>query len=214
MKKTTVFLFIFLTLAFVLLSVGVANNDLRQFDFAFTTKVQSLLPRSLDRFMSFFSILGTVEITTLFLLGLLFLFRKLNWFKVLFFYGVGQFIELFSKVFVKQPNPPSIFSRYNLGFVFPSSYVQTGNSYPSGHIFRTTFILLMLAVLIFRSRKMLFGQKLFFGSVILIFLVIMILSRIYLGEHWASDVFAGLLLGIEFSFFAILDYKWKGGGRK
>jgi undecaprenyl-diphosphatase len=75
----------------------------------------------------------------------------------------------------------------------------TGYSFPSGHVMAAVAIwgLLPLVVGLFtRSRILWWGSAIFAGGMILMIAA----SRVYLGVHWASDVFAGLLLG---SFFLL-----------
>lgn len=79
----------------------------------------------------------------------------------------------------------------------PAAYqaVETLNaSFPSGHALLSTVFYLTLGVMLTRA----FPQRRFkafvLGSALLIALLIG-LTRIYLGAHWASDVFAGWSVG-------------------
>jgi undecaprenyl-diphosphatase len=89
----------------------------------------------------------------------------------------------------------------------------TGYSFPSGHVmFYTAFF----GFLFFLSYTLLKGSwkrsllLLLFGGLI----ALVGPSRIYLGNHWASDVFAAYLVGslILMGVVALYNY-WSAGGR-
>lgn len=80
-------------------------------------------------------------------------------------------------------------------------------SFPSGHVMLYTAFFGFLTFLSFSLLKPSWKRRLltlFFLS--LVFLVGP--SRIYLGQHWASDVFAGYLLGSLWLLLAIQLYRW------
>ena len=62
-------------------------------------------------------------------------------------------VEILGKSFLHHPPPPFMFFRYDLGFQFPTSYVQTGNSYPSGHAMRMVFLLIVGSFILFHMKK-------------------------------------------------------------
>ncbi len=210
-SKKLLFLLSFgLFAAFVFFSYLVSKEKFVQLDFDLTVKLQDHLSRRFDLPFSLLSLLGSAEVTGIIWAGfLLYSLLRRYWLAAaaLFTFWGGLFLEIFGKLFVYHPGPPFLFYRGVIDFNFPSSYAHTNYSYPSGHLTRTSFLVSALVVYLLLKAPKKFGILPQLGA--LGFLVAMMVSRVYLGEHWTTDVIGGTLLGTSLGIFTAMTVPLK-----
>lgn len=194
----------FLFVLFVYFSYLVHKDVFVNFDFDTTVRLQDKISREFDSFFSSLSLFGSFEFLSLVLLAILLAKRNLGLLILVpFNYVLLHLLEIFGKLYVKHPGPPFMFLRTELPFSFPSFYVQPGFSYPSGHSARTIFISLILLYFLSKTKMLGKNQKIIISLFILLFDLAMLVSRIYLGEHWSTDVIGGALLGAALAFLSV-----------
>lgn len=149
--------------------------------------MQSVAAPSLDFIASVVGILGQAEVTGGIALGLavarLRHGQRDAWVPLLVV--AVAVIEIAIKNVVPQPAPPAELSR-TVGLV-PFAHVVFNGAFPSGHVARTAFLAGAARI----------PAWLAVGVVAL-----MMVTRVYLADHWPSDVVGGLLLGLFIAQFA------------
>ncbi len=205
-KKLLFLLASLLFLGFLVFSykISQASPTLMRYDFDTTVKFQDRLPHQVDFPFTLISLIGSAEVTAV--LGLiLFLYLVFKRFFItalsLILMPVSVIIEIYGKLMLYHPSPPHFLYRGVFDFNLPSKYyVHSNYSYPSGHVTRLTFLIVFLMLYIgFRLPK---KYQLYFQLTLAGLLVMVCVSRIYLGEHWPSDVVGGLFLGSAFGLLS------------
>ena len=165
----------------VVLCALVAIGALRQLDHALLDLVQSVRAPWLDVLASAVGLLGQAEVTAGIALGLavarLRRRRRDAWIPLLLVAAVA--IEVVLKTLVPQPIPPRELSR--TVELVPFAHVAFAGAFPSGHVARTAFLAGVARVPLWLA---------------VCLVALMMVTRVYLADHWPSDVLGGLLLGV------------------
>lgn len=193
---------------FVFFSYLVHKDLFTQFDFDTTVRLQDLISRRFDELFSYFSVVGSFEPMAIFLFVILVVWRKI----VIGIALLSGFIafhvfELYGKYVVNHPPPPEFMLRTEKLVDFPQFHVRQEFSYPSGHSGRAIFLAIVILFIIWNNKKLKKELKYVLTIAVAGYLVIMLVSRVYLGEHWTTDIIGGAMLGASLSLCALATYR-------
>jgi undecaprenyl-diphosphatase len=181
-----------LALAFVALSVLVALGVARAADREILDLAQSVASYPLDVVASLVTLLGEFEITGTVALVLALVGWRRDGIRglvpLLLFVGVA--LEVGLKYCLPHSNPPPGVAR-GLQLLPLLPRIASPYSFPSGHVLRTTFLVALIGERRPRWRALCWAL-----------VVVMAGTRLYLNEHWLSDVVGGLLLGLTLAAVA------------
>lgn len=185
---------VFISLFFMLLGLYLTNyiNRFDEFFYSLIISYKSLSMTNFMRFITFFA--STKFIFTFMIIFLLiYFFKKKKLFLIFDIIILGEVIINNSiKLLVGRERP-----------IIINLVTETSYSFPSGH---TMVAVVFYGFLIYIINKLKLSKLLKVISIILlsIFIILIMISRIYLGVHFASDVFGGMCLSIAYLIFMIM----------
>jgi membrane-associated phospholipid phosphatase len=193
-----------LTIVFTSLSLYLKNNHSFFLDLPVTLAIQKFNPSWFDVLMRFITFLGdpipgiitVIGITSI----LYFYFKDLRDAAMIIFSTVGgTLLSMLFKALIARPRPD------------PDLIVQIGqylkaDSFPSGHVlFAISFYGFLLFLVYSRLKKSILRSVLI--SFLSVLILLMGISRIYVGAHWFSDVLGAYLIGIVWLCIVVIIYK-------
>ncbi|MDY0407048.1 phosphatase PAP2 family protein [Virgibacillus sp. 179-BFC.A HS] len=186
---------------FGLIAFGVSGNRdwVRRFDMYWIDHIQGLASEGLTSFIKVFTELGDVRVViVLTILIAAILFVKKRFADGLWFGGTILFCAVIIEMLLKK-----IFDRERPDIMQLIS--ETGASFPSGHATATTIFYGFIGLVLVLSAKKL-SAMIWTGLISFLLIVFILLSRVYLGVHYPTDVAAGFCYGMAAVFISIAAY--------
>lgn len=201
MKNKKIYIFCILIILFIINTIFVINNGYTSIDSSLHNFIDNFNSDTLTKIMHIITFFGGAIFMALlcFLLVILFITKKLNnkFYCIMGTLMISTMVNCIIKLIIRRPRPEYM------------TVVENTFSYPSGHMMASTTLYGFLIYLILKSNKARTNKALY--ALLLGMLIILIgISRMYLGAHYFSDVFGGLLLSISIILlFDILNDKTK-----
>ncbi|AEV94738.1 phosphatase PAP2 family protein [Pediococcus claussenii] len=179
----------------MMLAVMQDRNNINSYDLVAFRIFKGFITSTNTSFFSVVSFFGSPEITfsLVIIVCVLLWFENKKWlaFKIFLLQFSGDMLVYMIKNIVRRPRPGG------------QIIIDTGFSFPSGHMFSTSLLGLAIVILLLPVMK---SNKKKFLSYILIFIWMALvgISRVYLKDHYFSDVLASLFLSI--GYIGIFDF--------
>lgn len=201
MKNKKVYIIIFLSLLFIINTILVAMQKVSGFDSFVRNQVMFSYSEVTTKFMHLITFLGSTVciITISVIIFVIMILKKKNILSYCFagLIVTSTLINTFIKLIIARPRPEYI------------SVIEHSFSYPSGHTMAAMTLYGFLIYLLLKSKHTK-SNKIIFSIVLGLIILLVGVSRIYLGAHFASDVFGALILSNSLLLiFSLFDEKYK-----
>lgn len=193
-NKKTILLIISIIIL-ILLIIGLYLNYLSFIDDVIYKFIIGFKTPFLTFFFNFITFFASIEwLVIISIIILLFCKeRKLKIGLLIYLLGIALITLLLKNIFIRE-------RPFELMIIFEDGY-----SFPSGHSSSSMAFYGLLSYLIYKSKLVKYKKVILISSLILLILLIGI-SRIYLGVHYPSDVLAGFMVGLIYFIMVIYIY--------
>lgn len=172
-------------------------EGIRAFDDTVYKFISSFISDNMTVFMKFISFLGsgwTITFFAVIIPFIIFVFRKRSYYRLGLFISaniaLGALLNQTLKYLFRRPRP-GILRLAEVG----------GYSFPSGHSMNSMIFYGIIAYQLIKNVKT--ESRYLFAAIIGLLILLIGISRIYLGVHYASDVLAGFLIGLGWDALAV-----------
>ena len=181
---------------FLIMAILVQKQLLQSFDWQMADRAMRHTPVRLLYPLSLLDTLGSFEVLTVLLLVVAWRWLPKQRLAVVGMYGLGLVVEVLGKTFIYQPNPVSDAPHIDLDVDMISGMFHSAYAFPSGHALRTSFVVVVLLIILWRKGwRRVSTTQLVLSAGLILFWLLMLESRIALMWHWTSDVIGGTFLG-------------------
>ena len=172
---------------FAALAALVGAHATRDLDLTVTKALQAVASRPLDLLANADTVIGQSTVTLAIAIAIAFVLWRREpggtWLAAGFL-ALTVAGEIALKFALDHPGPPQAFDR-SLWNPF-GVHIASPSSFPSGHVARVTFLAILIATVARSASVWLFAAAV---------VAVTLWARVYLGDHWLSDVLGGLALG-------------------
>ena len=161
--------------------------------------IQSLQNGFFDVFFYIFSFFASIVGALIIYIFLYFFSNKkyANCFGITVIFNVA--INYILKIIINRPRP------YEISDSILNTAQALGKSFPSGHMVCATTIAVFLIFFILKNCKQK-NKKFIYIFLVSLYLFFVAISRMYFGQHYLTDLIAGLFIGFILSFLSVKYY--------
>ena len=187
MKKSKLYIVLGLLVIFIINTILVVTDKYIVFDNLIHNNVIKLYSETTTKVMKIFTFCGSTAFIVGLACGLFIVFiikkRKSFAFTSVSVLIVSTLVNNIIKIIIRRPRPIYM------------TVVENTFSYPSGHMMASTTLYGFLIYMLLKSnypKK----YKIIYGTMFSILILLVGISRIYLGAHFFSDVFGGMIMSV------------------